>query len=223
MSPQLSPKRVVLIHALSASIEPIQNAFASAWPEAEAVNLMDDSLSVDRANDGCLTEHMTARFKTLTDYACGNGADAVLFTCSAFHAAIDAARADLALPVLTPDEAMMERALELGPRIRMLATFEPTLATATAAMHAIALRAGVDIDVQAVHVEGALAALQSGDAARHQQLIVECAARQTDCDVMLLAQFSMSDTAAAVAAVVSCPVLTSPATAVEKLKRLLLN
>jgi Asp/Glu/hydantoin racemase len=214
-------KRIVLIHALSASIAPIQAAFAQAWPAAEAVNLMDDSLSVDRARDGCLSAHMTARFKTLTDYAVGNDADAVLFTCSAFHEAIDAARADLSIPVLTPDEAMMERALEIGGRIRMLATFEPTLATATQAMHVIAARAGKAVDVQAVHVVDALAALQAGDSARHERLIVSCAAQQTDCDVILLAQFSMSSAAAAVQAAVACPVLTSPATAVAKLKTLL--
>ena len=40
--------------------------------------------------------------------------------------------------MLTPDEAMMEQALAHGTRITMMATFELTLATATAAMNKIA-------------------------------------------------------------------------------------
>ena len=49
-------KRITLIHALAGSVEPIRAAFEDQWPEARLCNLMDDSLSVDRANDGELTE-----------------------------------------------------------------------------------------------------------------------------------------------------------------------
>ena len=93
-------KRITLIHALSGSIEPIEQAFADIWPQARACNLLDDSLSVDRANDGRLTDAMVQRFDDLTQYAVGTGSDGILFTCSAFHAAIDNARAKVSIPVL---------------------------------------------------------------------------------------------------------------------------
>jgi aspartate/glutamate racemase len=218
--------RIVLIHALGESGPAISQAFADAWPDARLVNLLDDSLSVDRRDEGELSDNMIDRFQTLTDYAVGTGAEAILFTCSAFHEAIYKARANLDIPVLTPDEAMMERALEFarsesGPRITMLATFAPTLATATAAMEAIAAAAGKSVQVNAVHVEGALEALQGGDAATHERLIVQCAAALPETDVILLAQFTMASSAPAVAAAVTCPVLTSPTTSVAKLKHLL--
>ncbi|MEM7407557.1 MAG: aspartate/glutamate racemase family protein, partial [Pseudomonadota bacterium] len=159
--------RIVLIHALDSSIEPITSAFAQGWPEARLVNLMDDSLSVDRAAEGCLTPAMTARFDALTRYAVSTGADGILFTCSAFHEAIYAARANVDIPVLTPDEAMMEKALVAGSKITMLATFEPTLATSKAAMEQIAGAAGRQVEVHSVHVPEALAALQGGDPQAH--------------------------------------------------------
>ena len=41
--------RIALIHATPAAVGPIKDAFAEAWPEPDLVNLLDDSLSRDRA------------------------------------------------------------------------------------------------------------------------------------------------------------------------------
>jgi hypothetical protein len=69
--------------------------------------------------------------------------------------------------------------------------------------------------------EGALAALNAGDPAGHDAAAV-CAARAlSDCDVIALAQFSLSQAAAAVAAATGKTVLTTPDSAVRKLRRLL--
>ena len=214
-------QRIALIHALQGSVGPIASAFADDWPEAETLNILDDSLSKDRATEGYLSEQMKHRFQTLTDYAVDNGADAILFTCSAFHEAISLASAKHTLPILTPDEAMMERAVESGRRIGMLATFEPTLETAGQALKTIAAAKERDVEVHPQWVPGALEALQSGDAARHEALIVEAARGLPELDALMLAQFTMSVCAPAVREVVTIPVFTSPHTAVAKLKQLL--
>ena len=44
--------RIVLIHAVAVAVDPVAAAFADGWPEAELVNLLEDSLSRDRAADG---------------------------------------------------------------------------------------------------------------------------------------------------------------------------
>ena len=60
--------RIALIHALKHSILPIETSFAQLWPDARLMNLMDDSLSADLAQDGRLTDGMTERFQALGRY-----------------------------------------------------------------------------------------------------------------------------------------------------------
>ena len=122
--------RITLVHALKHSIVPIEASFARLWPDARLMNLLDDSLSADLARDGGLTDAMTERFLRLGRYAAGTGSDAILFTCSAFGPCIEAvARAHAPMPVLKPNEAMIEQAVAKGRKIGLLSTFPPTLAS----------------------------------------------------------------------------------------------
>src|SRR5947199_8549050 len=120
--------RIALIHALKHSIAPVEASFGRLWPDARLMNLLDDSLSADLARDGQLTDAMTGRFLSLGRYAIRTGADAILFTCSAFGPCIEAvARTHAPMPVLKPNEAMIEQAVTMGQRIGLLSTFPPTL------------------------------------------------------------------------------------------------
>ena len=117
--------RIALIHATPAAVEPIRTAFAQDWPEPDLVNLLDDSLSRDRALAPDLTDAMYGRFDTLGRYALSFGADGILFTCSAFGPAIERVAQSVAVPVLKPNEAMFAEAIAIGGTVGMLATFEP--------------------------------------------------------------------------------------------------
>jgi hypothetical protein len=213
--------RIGLIHALKHSIAPIEAAFARLWPEAVLANLLDDSLSADLARDGALTPAMTTRFLTLSRYAADAGAQGILFTCSAFGPCIEAWGRDLApIPVLKPNEAMIEEALALGgerPRIGLMATFAPTLASMPPEFAAASPRA----TLVPCLAEGALAALDRGDSEAHDQAASHAAAGLRECDVIALAQFSLARAAPLVAQASGRPVLTTPDSAVRKLRRLL--
>lgn len=207
--------RIALIHALRHSPPPIEAAFVRLWPEARLMNLLDDSLSADLARDGTLTPAMTGRFLALARYALGTGADGILFTCSAFGPCIEAVQREFPrIPVLKPNEAMIEEAAAAGGRIGLLASFAPTLASMPPEFPAgLALRPRL--------AEGALAALDRGDAAEHDRLAGEAARDLAGCDVIALAQFSLASAAPRVAEITGRPVLTTPESAVRKLRRLL--
>src|SRR6478735_1299505 len=107
--------RIALIHATALSVAPILSAFDRHWPQARRMNLLDDSLSVDRAAAGALTPAMVRRFEDLARYAQGTGCSAILFSCSAFGPAIEAAGRATGLPTLKPNEAMFQQALDARP------------------------------------------------------------------------------------------------------------
>ena len=215
--------RITLIHAMDASIPPIEAAFRRLWPEVTLMHLLDSSLAPDLARDGALTPAMTDRFLGLARYAAGTGSDAILFTCSAFGPCIEAcARALPSIPVLKPNEAMIEEAIALtGPRgrIGLIATFAPTLASMPPEFDAVAPEA----TLVPCLAESALVALNAGDLAGHNAAAAKAALALEGCDVIALAQFSLSQAAEAVVAATGKTVLTTPDSAVRKLRRLLLR
>jgi hypothetical protein len=230
--------RIALIHALKHSPAPIKAAFRALWPQPTLMNLLDDSLSADLARDGALTPQMTQRFLNLAHYAVGTGAQAILFTCSAFGPCIDAVKAQHPhMPVLKPNEAMIEEAtigegMALGtkaqsktgtPHIGLMATFAPTLASMPPEFPASVILAPKLI-------AGAMAALDAGDTATHDDLAVRAAlelvsqqhaAGNKPLDAIALAQFSLARAADAIEAATGIKVLTTPGSAVRKLRAML--
>jgi Asp/Glu/hydantoin racemase len=213
--------RIVLLHATPVAMEPVTTAFASLWPEAELVNLLDDSLSVDRTRDPELTPAMIDRFVAFGRYGASLDASGLLITCSAFGPAIERLAAETAMPVLKPNEAMFETAIATGNRIGMLAIFAPSVVTMEAEFAEYAQRAGSNAELTTVVVDGAMAVLRQGDAVTHNQLLAAHATDLGDVDTIMLAHFSTSRAADAVSAAVSVPVLSAPNAAVTRMRSLI--
>ncbi len=211
--------RIVLIHAVRVAMPPIAEAFAELWPEASLVNILEDSLSPDRAREGDLTSGMTARIRALGNYAVQAGADGVLYTCSAFGPAIEAAAREHAVPVLKPNEAMFDEVLAIGGRAGMVATFAPSIASMEAEFRDAAAKAGKAASLRTVLAEGAMAALQGGDGAEHDRRVAEAATTLAGCDVIMLAHFSTARALAATEKRTKAHVSTAPHAAVKLLKR----
>ena len=214
-------KRIALIHATPLAIEPIAAAFRALWPEARTTNLLEDSLSQDLAAAGQLEPTMFQRFCDLATYAERSGADAILFTCSAFGACIETARRLVAIPVLKPNEAMIDEAIAAGRRLALIASFAPSLPSMQAELEEAAAVRGIELELTTHAAPEAMPALAAGDAERHDRLIAEAAAAAGPVEAVVLAQFSMARAEPAVARVAKGRVLTSPTSAVHRLRQLL--
>jgi Asp/Glu/hydantoin racemase len=215
--------RIALIHATPLAIEPVRAALAAHWPAADAVNLLDDSLSRDRGDDPALTAAIADRIIALASYAHRTQCAGILFTCSAFGPAIERAASDTALPVVKPNEAMFRAALALGSRIGLIATFKMALPSLAAEFEEERRRAGSGAALRTIVVPEAMQALQSGDGNAHDAAIAAQAPQLADCDVVMLAQFSMARAAPAVRRVIDRPVLASPESAVCLMRELVTN
>ena len=76
--------RIALVHAMPVAIEPVAHVFHETWPQARVTHLLDDSLPADLTAAAGITDAMVERFIAMARYCVSCGADAILFTCSAF-------------------------------------------------------------------------------------------------------------------------------------------
>jgi hypothetical protein len=207
--------RIALIHATALAMGPIAHAFTKHAPKADIFHLLDDSLSKDHAKSGALTPQMIERFERLANYAWFTQADGILFTCSAFGAAIDACAKATHKPVLKPNQAMFDQALKTSARgavlhVGLVATFEPSIASMTEEFLSMAQSQGVDTHIHSYFVKQAMQDLTNGDEDLHHQKVSLAMPELQNCDVIMLAQFSMAAAKEACQTVTPIPVLTSP-------------
>lgn len=216
-----SAPRIALIHATPIAMDPIKASFEAGWPQAQTINILEDSLSPDRADVPSVTDELVDRIFMLAEYAIKARSDAILFTCSSFGSAIEAAAAKLTLPVLKPNEAMFEAAIAQGGRTAMLYTFPPAKEGMEVEFHEEAARRNPSATIESFWVDGAIDAVRKGDVETHNRLVAEAASELAGYDAIMLAHFSTSRAIGRVRSLTATPVFSSPDAAVAKLRTLL--
>jgi hypothetical protein len=216
--------RIALIHATPLAMAPVAQAFQRHWPQAQCQHLLDDQLSQDLARDGQLTAAMTQRFVDLALYTQRAGATSILFTCSAFGPAIEAAAKATGLPTLKPNEAMFDEALTIKPagvvlQVGLVATFEASIPSMSQEFLALAAQRGIQVELHTTFVPQAMGDLAAGDADAHHRKVAQGVAALPACDVVMLAQFSMAAAQTLSQQHSTAPVLTSPDCAVLALQQ----
>ncbi|MCM0034686.1 MAG: aspartate/glutamate racemase family protein [Burkholderiaceae bacterium] len=217
----MTAPRIFLVHAVDVSMAPASSSFKQQWPEASIINVLEESLAVDMLADGKMTPRMIERFLRLGQYCVDAGADGILFTCSAFGEAINHVKTQQSIPILTSNQAMFEALLERGGSIAMLTTFGPSLQTLRDELSQIMQEKGVEVQVDSFMVEGALDALLARDQAQHDLLIAEQINRLDQYSTIVLGQFSMAAAAKHSVIRTQAQIMTTPDSAVKKLKQLL--
>ncbi|WP_233426668.1 aspartate/glutamate racemase family protein [Rhizobium mongolense] len=215
--------RIALIHATTIAVDPIRQELAASWPDVDAVNILEDSLSPDRAKAADITPELTSRITALTHYACSIGSDAVLFTCSAFGTAIEHAAGTVDIPVLKPNEAMFEAAIEAGGRVAMLYTFPAAGLGMEEEFREQAATMKSTARMDSFLVQHAIDAVRVGDAETHNRLVSQAASKLSGYDAIVLAHFSTARALDDVRRVTDIPVFSSPKAAVQKLRRLVVE
>lgn len=128
----------------------------------------------------------------------------------------------LNVPILKIDEAMAEKAVQMGRKIAVVATVESTTGPSVRLIEKKAKELGKEVEVDLHLVEGAMMVLiEKNDAETHNRMVlgeVEKAAKEND--VVVLAQGSMTVLLPLVSSI-ETPVLTSPRLCIERVKEIL--
>lgn len=213
---------IAFIHT-SPSMIPVFKALADDRLKGHTIfNMVDESLLCDIIRDGKCPPSTARRLVGHVLAAESAGAEMILVSCSSMGRAVEASRALCSVPVMRVDEPMAELAVATGSRIGVIATLPSTLEPTVALIQSKAASAGKTIAMTSQVVDGAFAAVISGDGATHDALVGAALKKLArGVDVIVLAQASM-------ARVVNSlppedkpvPILSSPKLAIDRLATL---
>jgi Asp/Glu/hydantoin racemase len=218
----MKPRKLALIHTSATLVPVFAQLCRDKLPGVEVFNIVDDSLVKGIIAAGHLTAQISRRVASYLESAELAGADHILVTCSSIGPAVEAAAKFIAVPVLRVDQPMVDRAVQTGRRIGVIATLRTTLEPTADLISRRAALAGKPIELTARLAEGAFEALMSGDAAKHDAMVAAALKElATQGEVIVLAQASMARVVEGLAPEDKrVPILASPALAVEHLATL---
>jgi len=212
---------IAVIHTGPVTVQPIKEQIGNLIPDARVINIMDDSLLNDVRAAGHLTSDVTSRIYTYMSNAQAMGVDIILNACSSVGEAVDSVQNLVRTPIVKIDEAMAEQASATGPRVGVVATVPTTLDPTVRLIRKKAAEHGRTIEVTERIAEGAFDALLRGDAAQHDEIVKQAiSALAEQVDVVVLAQVSMARLIPQLGTL-PVPVLSSPRSGVEAVKRAL--
>lgn len=217
-------KKVYIIHTSLVSHADLMALFAEIIPEAHVNNIVDDSLLQDVMANGGLTEKVISRVCKYVEAAAANGADLIFNQCSSVGEAADIAANLVSVPLVKVDEAMAEKAVELGKKIAVVATVKSTMKPSCNLVRTKAAKAGKTVEVVEYLVDGALDVLmKEKNREKHNALVLAMVKKaEAECDVIVLAQGSMTVLLPELKDIRK-PVLTSPRMGVERARKVLLG
>src|SRR4051812_96562 len=110
-------KRIFLLHPTPLAMPPVDEAFKRLWPQAQVLNVLDESLYADIPQDGTLAPAIYTRVAALLRHCAASGAHGIVFSGSTFGPAVEEGRKAIRVPVLRIEEAMMDQAVAQGGSI----------------------------------------------------------------------------------------------------------
>jgi Asp/Glu/hydantoin racemase len=222
----MSKPRIGVVSPTEVAFPTVKAAFEELWPEAEPVCLLDQSLYADFINEDMtvpdvMPDAAYARIADLLRYAEDSGADGIIFCGSVFGRLVEAGREGMNVPVQTSYEGMIAAAFAEGNRLGILATTPGTIKCLSDDITRYAEANGLTYELTSDVADGAFEKLLDGDRDGHDDLVVAAAAKMTDCDSLMLGQFSMGLVPRKIAPVAGRPVFTAPYTAVARMKQVI--
>ncbi len=214
-------RRIVFLHTVPSLVGLFTDLSKELLPgDIEIIHIADELLLKVVLAQGGLSPFIHKRVAEHAAAAEQSGAVALQCTCSSISPCVDSARPLVGIPILKIDQPMVDRAIQMGSRIGVVATAPTTLGPTTDLVKDRAEVRGLSVQVDPVLCEGAYAALFAGELEVHDAIVLKYIADlKKRNDVVILAQASMARLISSLPDGKSeAPVLASPRLAVENLK-----
>ena len=214
--------KLAIIHTTSATVEPMKALAAEILFHCELVNFVDDSILPQLGrNDGNLAE-VEERLIHYARFAEEVGSDVILEACSSVGELVTKMQSAVSVPIVRIDVVMAEQAVQRGERLGVAATLPTTLQPTTRLLRAKAEKAGKQVEVTPLLIEGAYRKLMAGDREGHDNLLVDKIQELAGTvDVVVLAQASMARVLPRLSVADQNKILISPRLAMERVKSII--
>ena len=210
--------RIGAVHALLNAIPTTQAAFDRGWPEADVAHLLDGSLYLYRTEGNVDDDELASRIDRLIRYSESTGTEGIIVTGSFFGEFAKQARGSVTIPVATSFDGIIERALELGQPLHVLATAPDSATFLSAELQREAELRGQDVTLTSAAIAGAMDSLISGDPEQHDRFVLEAVRAVAEETAILFAQFSMERILPGSAAIRTSPVIGPASEGVARLR-----
>jgi len=216
-------KTIALIHTTKIVIEPIQKLFTEIIPEVKIFHLLDEGILEILFKKGGITPQVNKRVCNLVISAEEAGADLIMLTCSSISPCADIISEMISVPLLKIDEAMVNKAVDVGKVVGVLATSRTTLQPTRLFLEKVAKGKGKEILIKTCLCEEALKAVLAGKKEEHDEIVLKKINEiSRKVDVIVLAQASLAEVVQKIdKKLIKVPVLSSPRMAVKNIKKIL--
>jgi len=212
--------RVTMIHAIAESIPPVRQAFSEVFPEAEVINVLDETLLLDFRVQ--LTPELRQRMSALIGYCRDNQTNAIGLACSVYAPIVDSEKDLIDVPLVSSYGPVMADAVATGKRVGLIASVAATMRDAEYYLKLAAQEAGIAVEPKLCLAQDLITVMRAeGQAGLERRLEEETLKLAPEVDVVVLTQFSFAAALAHLEKVSPIPVLSAPHSSARKLKAMI--
>lgn len=209
--------RIGFIHATPNGIQPMVNALNHLYTQVEYLHFLDEGLLDEVNKTGNVSGKLVRRLIKLIERAEDSNVDGVALSCSSFTPHVPLIEKLFDFPIVSVDYAMLEKGVEVGQKIGVVATVGAAGPTTTKLLYSIANEKEKPVTVYTETLIEASKALKMGEGEKHDHLIQEKIKELSSfCDCIIIAQLSMTRALEGLGPI-PIPILTSAETSVSSL------
>lgn len=215
-------KKLAIIHTTPVTIEPLKDLAVKIIGDCEIINLVDDSILPQLAQNGGDIQEIAERWESYAKIAEQQGADCILNACSSIGELVTYTQAKVSPPIVRIDDAMADFAIDMANTIGVAATLKTTLKPTLKLLTQKAEKKGKNVKFEPILVSSAYQKLLANDKEGHDlDLSVALRELAQKVDIVVLAQASMARVVSTFTTEEQRQFVTSPELGMEAVKRTL--
>jgi len=186
--------KIGIIHTAISAIQPMMEAVFAVDPTIQISNYLNEELFNEVNANGYVEKATLRNFSQLLFSAAASDINGIIIACSVFCPYVPLLQNFIEIPMIAVDDPMLEKAVQHGHTVGLIATNATAIAAPKTKALRIAKELGKVINIQSKIVADAAVALRKGDKNLHDQLISQATEDLMDrnCDTIVLCQISMA-------------------------------